>query len=306
MNIINFINRFPDEASCIDFIKEQRSQQGIICKKCIGSRYYWLENKHSFQCASCGFRTSIRSGTVMENSNLPIRIWMMAITFITATNKGFSAIELQKQLGMKRYEPVFRMYHKLRTVMGQRDDRYRLEDMVEYDEAYVGKSTKAQVRSKLKRGRGTQKQSKVAVMAESTVLEDPVSGKFDKSCRYFKMKKIKNLEAKTAQALIKEYIDSNSVLQTDKSTTFSDLSDCIDVHVRENSGTKEGNFNLKWVHIAISNLKKHLQTYHMISERMMQNYLDEFCYKLNRRYFGEKLFDRLIVAAIYPYWHDCG
>ena len=79
-----------------------------------------------------------------------------------------------------------------------------------------------------------------------------------------------------------------------------------DVHVREISGTKEGNFNLKWVHIAISNLKKHLQTYHMISERMMQNYLDEFCYKLNRRYFGEKLFDRLIVAAIYPYWHDCG
>ena len=306
MNIINFINRFPDEASCIDFIKEQRSQQGVICKKCTGSRHYWLENKHSFQCASCGFRTSIKSGTVMENSNLPIRIWMMTITFITATKKGFSASELQKQLGMKRYEPVFRMYHKLRAVMGQRDDRYRLEDMVEYDEAYVGKSTKAQVRSKLKRGRGTQKQSKVAVMAESTVLEDPESGKLNKSCRYFKMKKIKNLEAKTAQALIKEYIDSDSVLQTDKSTTFSDLSDCIDVHVIEISGTKEGNFNLKWVHIAISNLKKHLQTYHMISERMMQNYLDEFCYKLNRRYFGEKLFDRLIVAAIYPYWHDCG
>lgn len=306
MNIINFINRFPDEASCVEFIKEQRIQQGIICKKCSGCKHYWLENKLSFQCAACGFRTSIKSGTVMESSNLPIRTWMMAITFITATKKGFSATELQRQLGMKRYEPVFRMYHKLRAVMGKRDDRYRLEDMVEYDEAFVGKSTKAQVRSKLKRGRGTQKQSKVAVMAESTVLEDPESGKFDKSCRYFKMKKIKNLEAKTAQTLIKEYIDSNSVLQTDKSTTFSDLSDCIDVHVREISGTDQGKFNLKWVHIAISNLKKHLQTYHMISERMMQNYLDEFCYKLNRRYFGQKLFDRLIIASIYPYWYDCG
>jgi hypothetical protein len=88
------------------------------------------------------------------------------------------------------------------------------------------------------------------------------------------MKKIKNLEAKTAQALIKEYFDSNSVLQTDKSTTFSDLSDCIDVHVREITGTKEDNFKLKWVHITISNLKKNLQSYHMISERMMKNYLD--------------------------------
>ncbi len=113
------------------------------------------------------------------------------------------------------------------------------------------------------------------------------------------------MEAKTTQAFIKEYIGSNSMLQTDKSTTLSDLSDCIDVHVREVSGRKENNFNLKWVCIAISDLKKHLQTYHMITERMMQDYLDEFCYKLNRRYFGEKLFDRLIVAAIYPYWHDC-
>jgi hypothetical protein len=157
INIINYFNLFPDEASCIDFIKEQRSQQGIICKKCTGSRHYRLENKHSFHCASCGFKTSIRSSTVMENSSLPIRVLMIAITFITATKKGFSAIELQKQLRMKRYEPVFRMYHKLRTVMGQRDDRYRIEDRVEYDNAYLGKSTKAQVRSKLKRGRGTEK-----------------------------------------------------------------------------------------------------------------------------------------------------
>ena len=84
----------------------------------------------------------------MGNSNLPIRIWIMAITSITAIKKGFSAFEPQKQLGMKRYEPVFRMYHKLRTVMGQCDDRYKIENMVEYDETYVGKSTKAQVRSK--------------------------------------------------------------------------------------------------------------------------------------------------------------
>jgi hypothetical protein len=66
----------------------------------------------------------------MENSNLPIRIWMIAITFITSTKKGFSKIELQKQLGMKRYEPVFRMCHKLRKVIGQREDRYKLEKMV--------------------------------------------------------------------------------------------------------------------------------------------------------------------------------
>jgi len=93
----------------------------------------------------------------MENSNLPIKTWLLAMTFITATKKGFSATELQRQLGMKRYEPVFRMYHKLRVVMGKRDDGYRLEDMVEYDEAFVGKATKPKVKNNLKRGRGSQK-----------------------------------------------------------------------------------------------------------------------------------------------------
>lgn len=126
----------------------------------------------------------------------------MAVTFITAIKKGFSSAELQRQLGMKRYEPLLRMYHKLRVVMRQRDALYRLEGMVQHDEAFVGKSTKAKVRRHLKRGRGNQKRSIVAVMVDSSPLEDPESGKIEKSCRYFKMNKIKNLEVKTAQILI--------------------------------------------------------------------------------------------------------
>lgn len=88
-------------------------------------------------------------------------------------------------------------------------------------------------------------------------MDIPDSGKVEKSYRYFK---IKNLEAKTAQVLIKVFIYKNTLLQTDKSTTFLDLPDCIDVHVREISGTNEGNVNLKWIHIALINLKKHLLT----------------------------------------------
>lgn len=96
--------------------------------------------------------------------------------------------------------------------MGKRDDSYRLEDMVEYDEAFVGKAVNNITKSNLKRGRGSQKQAKMAVIAESTVSENPESGELGKSCRYFKMKKIKNLEAKTAQTLIKESIEKQSVL----------------------------------------------------------------------------------------------
>jgi hypothetical protein len=160
MKIINLINRLPEEASCIHLIKEQRNQQVIICEKCTDSRQYGLEKKHSFQCVSCVLRTSIISDITVENSNLPIRFWMMAITIITTTKKGFSVTEVQMQLGMKHYEPLFRLYYKLRVVVTrQRDKRYRPEDIVEYDHAYVRKPTKVQFRSKLKR-KGTEESIK--------------------------------------------------------------------------------------------------------------------------------------------------
>jgi len=62
------------------------------------------------------------------------------------------------------------------------------------------------------------------------------------------------------------------------------------------------NETLKWVHKGISNLKKKLLgIHHMITYKYLQNYLNEFVYILNRRYFGEKLFDRMVIAAVPPY-----
>jgi len=306
MNILKFNERFPDEDSCIEYFKDKRIREGVICKKCKGSDHYWLHSKYMFQCKACGFRTSLKSGTVMENSNLTLRQWLMAITFISATKQGFSALELKRQMSFTRYQTIFDLYHKIRIIMGKRDDEYKLEDMVEYDEAYISKATSSKQKEKLNRGRGTQQKSIVAAMAESTILEDLKTGKLTKSCRYFKMKKIDNLKAKTAEKLIKDLIDPDAVVQTDDSTTYANFEDFIDVHVKEISNSKEGKFNLKWAHTAISNLKSDLRKYRMVSERKLQNYMDEFCYKLNRRYFGERLFDRLVIVSIQPYWQSSG
>jgi hypothetical protein len=56
---------------------------------------------------------------------------------MSATKKGFSSKEIQRQLGLKRYEPVWAMVHKIRDAMGQRDQRYTLEGMIEADEGYL-------------------------------------------------------------------------------------------------------------------------------------------------------------------------
>lgn len=83
-------------------------------------------------------------------------------------------MELQRQLGHSRYESIWSMMHKLRQAMEQRDALYKLEGMIEFDEVYFEKTTSEDV--VLKRGRGSQRQSNVAVMAESTELEDIETG----------------------------------------------------------------------------------------------------------------------------------
>jgi hypothetical protein len=70
----------------------------------------------------------------MENINLSSLIWYKMMFLMSVTKKGFSAKEMQKQLGLKRYEQVWAMMHKLRKAMKKRDDKYTLEDMIEMDE----------------------------------------------------------------------------------------------------------------------------------------------------------------------------
>ncbi|AWW29343.1 hypothetical protein DN752_03840 [Echinicola strongylocentroti] len=81
----------------------------------------------------------------------------------------------------------------------------------------------------------------VATMAESTVLGDLEPGKKDKSCRYFKMKKIEDQKAKTAEKLVRDFIDKEAVLQTDESTTYVNLEDCVDIHIHKYPHRQRGN-----------------------------------------------------------------
>ena len=135
MKLIHFLNQFPDEESCELFIKSYREKFGIFCKKCEKvTHHYWFSGAKFFECRHCRRRSSLKSGTVMENSKLPLQVWMLAFMFISATKKGFSCLEFQRQLGLSRYETAFTLMHKIRAVMGRRDSLYLLKDMVEYDE----------------------------------------------------------------------------------------------------------------------------------------------------------------------------
>lgn len=136
MSIIDFFKDYPSEVECREKFRFMREKEGVVCKKCNYKEYYWKKDKEQFECKKCRFRTTLRSGTVMHSSKLSFQYWFIAMHLLTSTKKSFSAKEVQRQLGHKRYEPIWAMLHKIRSVMGLRDDEYLLSNTVEIDEGF--------------------------------------------------------------------------------------------------------------------------------------------------------------------------
>lgn len=304
MNLINFIEQFPDEHSCKVKFKEMRDKVGVTCRHCGCKDHYWQQSIWMYECKKCRSRTTLRSGTVMQASKLPFRYWFIAMHLLTSTKKPFSSLELQRQLGHKYYEPIWYMMQKLRKTMGIRDKEYQLEQIVELDEGFFEsvdtETSKEDKPEKLKRGRGSEKQSKVIVMASTVhTLKAPVKHKKQTKFRYVKMIVVDNLKAETIELQVKRNVKANSLVKTDSYSSYSNIKDLVWAHQAETLKPKEAAKALPWVHTMISNAKRNLLgIHHMISKKYFQDYLDEFCYKVNRRYFGEKLFDRLLFACV--------
>jgi hypothetical protein len=221
----------------------------------------------------------------MNGSQLPFRYWFVAIHLLTSTKKSFSAKELQRQLGHSTYNPIWAMLHKLREAIGERDARYQLSEVVELDEGFFSTETSDEEKDKpLKRGRGSQKKTKVLVMAESIPVENSPISKDGKSRKvgHIKMFVIEDLKSATINNKVVEAIDRQSVIDSDHSTSYSNFKTFVREHRPKIIPPKEAGILLPWVHIAISNAKRMLLgIFHDIQPEYLQNYLNEFCYKFN-------------------------
>lgn len=297
MKVFEFIENFPDEDSCKRHFKAVREKAGVVCKRCGCSKHYWLQSKWQWQCSSCEFRTGLRSGTIMHKTKISFHKFYLCAALMSATKKGISAKEMQRMLSHKRYRTIWVLMHRLRDAMGQREDLYSLEGTLELDEGYFTHTTKDYI--PMKRGRGSQRKKNVAVMAESVPIEDIGTGSKSSHFRFAKMKVLQDHKASSINKIANENINSDSVLITDKSTSYEDFSALFDCHISYKSTNELTKTSLRWVHITISNAKRNLLgVYHMMNSQYLQAYLDEFCYRLNRRYFGERLFDRLLIATV--------
>ncbi len=175
--------------------------------------------------------------------------------------------------------------------MRQRGDRYTFEGMIEAS-AHKHKTQKA--------GRGSKTKSNVMIMAESTILKDMDTGKVERQARYFKAKVLTDHKMEGTDQTLQGAIDNgDSIVFTDKSTSYVNIADYVDTYQRKVKRTN----NKRDLKMGIYCYKNHAKrnfvgTYHKIKAKYLQLYLNEFIYKLNRRYFGERIFDRFVTASV--------
>jgi len=302
MRLIEFMESFPDEASCKHAFKVMRDKEGVVCRKCKHKEHYYLKTVSHFKCKKCGCRTTLRSGTVMQHAKLSFRHWFIAMHLISATKKGFSALEIQRQLNHKYYRPIWYMLHKLRRTMGERDDKHQLEGLIEVDEAMVTVHPGDQ--AKTKRGRGSEGKSIVLVLAQTKYVKNKKNEEV-KVCQYVKMKCVNSFSAVDLQTEMVMSIKEESKIQTDGNPSYNGCEMFFKKHIAKVLKASEIGKFLPVVHINISNVKrKILDIHHCVRPQYLQNYLNEFCYKQNRIPSGVNIFDRLLIASVTG-WSKC-
>lgn len=139
-------------------------------------------------------------------------------------------------------------------------------------------------------------------MAESEDVENPKNPDKPKKVGHIKMVVLPDLKSKTITPIAEESIDGEASVISDGTKSHVKFPEKFKEYIGRVINPEEIGKVLPWVHVAIANAKTRLANiYHGIKPEFLQGYLNEFCYKFNRRYFGERLFDRMLVAATsYP------
>lgn len=105
---------YKNEELSIEAFKEYRLNKGVVCKKCGSQHHYWLMSKQQFQCVDCRFRTTLRSGTVLQGSKLPYSYFFIAVNLLSKQGNRLTLDEFQKHTGHKYYEPLWEFLNKLK------------------------------------------------------------------------------------------------------------------------------------------------------------------------------------------------
>jgi transposase-like protein len=282
MSLMEFEKLFGTEEKCEAYLMQKRWKDGFICPNCQHRDYYYLQTRKLFECQSCDTQTSLTAGTLLHKTKLSLKKWFWAMYLVAHDKRGKSALSLSVVLDLN-YRTAFRLLRKIREAMKERDANYLLSGTVEMDEAYFGSPSKG------KDGRGTDKAQAVIALSKDE-LNHPL------------FLRIEVIEAATKEEIArvtKQYVKPGSTIISDGNPMYRSLAKIGYTHEPKIYYKEDKEKFLKFLHKMISNAKAFiLGTYHGLDKTYLQSYFDEFCFRFNRRFNPNEIFDRLLNACV--------
>ncbi len=274
-----------NDAEARTYFEKLRWTNGPECPHCKSHNVTRMEGKKhrvgAFQCndGNCRQQFTVTVGTVLERSKVSIVNWIMAFHLICSSKKGFSALQLQRELGLGSYKTAWFMLHRIRLAMqeGQLHEP-QLSGIVEVDETYVGGKPRPGS-GPAQRGRGTDKTPvMVLVERDGTARSMPVE----------------RVDHQTLCGEVHRHVEQSSTIMTDEWRSYNGLGAVYggghhttnhrsrqysrydadrDMHV--NTNTAESFFSLV--------KRGHYGVYHQMSKKHLHLYCTEFEFRWNRR-----------------------
>lgn len=287
---------FRDERTCFDFVIASRWPDGFRCPKCGNDSSYGRTDRLLIECANCRTLTSGTAGTVMHRTRIPISSWLLAAWLLVTDKRGISAKDLERTLGVS-YETAYLMLHKLRAAMVN-PDRERLRGTVEADESFLGGVKHG------RRGKGTVggEKGKFIILGAVEVRQttDPETGEVVSRPGRLRFTHGANLRGETLRRFVTEVVEPRATVVTDGLKEYEGLIKLGYQHRVESTALGFSQEEvLKHLHPAFANLKTWMAgTFHgRVAGKHLQGYLNEFCFRFNRRDNLSMAFQSLLGIA---------
>lgn len=257
-----FKEEYPDDKACLKSVLENR--YGDTCPKCgtVGTKFYPITGRKAFSCLHCRQHVYPLADTIFRKSETSLWNWFYAIYLFSVAKNGVSAKELERHLGVT-YKTAWRMAKQIRLLMEQKG--LKLDGDVEIDETYIGGRRK---------------------LAQKFNNKSTVFGAVERNG----MSKIKHVRSSGARVLlpeINETIEIKSNVFSDEWGAYRSLNRRGYTHTTVNHSKLEyvrGTAHTNTIEGFWSQLKRSIDgTYHAVSPKYLQSYLDEFSFRYNYR-----------------------
>lgn len=281
---IEFQKLFSNDEACEKQLFKQKWPEGYKCERCGNEHHSTITTRNLplYQCNACGYQATVTVNTIFEKTRTSLVKWFMAIYEVSTDKRGYSAVQLMRDAEVS-YPTAWLMMHKIREAMQNAEQNCILSGIVEVDDAYVGGSDKGG-----KRGRGTNK-TKVIVGLSLSEEGHPCSVKIEVT---------PDIKGDSILGFAQRNILEGSQISSDAYRSYNKLAAKY-THKPKKFDPIEDPEHLKWIHVVLSNVKAYIQgTFHGLDEKHMQRYLNEFCFRFNRRNFVGQGFFRLLNSCV--------